>query len=177
MKYRKSNMHPQDILILLKIIALEGREWFHHTLATDIGLSQSEVSQSLNRSLFAGLIDAKRKKVMRMALYEFIVYGIRYVFPEQPGAVVRGMPTSHSASPLKKHFLDVEAYVWPSAKGTVRGQAITPLYPSVLLAAEKDEKLYELLTLVDAIRVGRAREKELAVKELEKILLNNVSKN
>ena len=177
MKYRKSNMHPQDILILLKIVALGDREWFHHTLASDIGLSQSEVSQSLNRSLFAGLIDTKRKKVMRLALYEFIAYGIRYVFPEQPGAMVRGIPTSHSALPLKNHFSDVEVYVWPSANGKVRGQAITPLYPSALFAAEKDEKLYELLALVDAMRVGRAREKELAVKALEKVLLNDTIKN
>jgi hypothetical protein len=34
----------------------------------------------------------------------------------------------------------------------------------------KDEKLHELLALADALRVGRAREKELAVKELKKRL-------
>lgn len=172
MKNFKSNMHPQDILILLKIISLGKREWFHHTLAEDVGISQSEVSQSLNRSRTAGLIDASRKKVMKMGLLEFLLHGIRYVFPQQAGAIVRGFPTSHSAPPLNKFFSDSEAYVWPSAKGKVRGQAITPLYPSVLEAVQKDEKLYELLALVDAMRVGKAREKELAAKELEKIILN-----
>lgn len=110
---------------------------------------------------------------MKLSLFEFIVYGIRYVFPEHPGAMVRGIPTSHSAPPLNKLFSENDAYVWPSAKGTVRGQAINPLYPSVLIATEKDEKLYELLTLIDAVRVGKAREKELATKELEKRILNN----
>jgi len=171
MKYRKYSMHSQDILILLKIIAIGDKEWYHHTLADEIGLSQSEVSQSLNRSLFAGLIDAKRKNVMKLALCEFLKHGIKYVFPEQPGAIVRGMPTSHSASPLNKHFTDSEAYVWPTANGKIRGQAITPLYPSAVFAAEKDQKLYELLTLVDALRVGKAREKEMASNEIEKIML------
>jgi hypothetical protein len=35
------------------------------------------------------------------------------------------------------------------------------------MAAERDKGLYELLTLVDAIREGRAREKNLAIKELK----------
>ena len=39
-------------------------------------------------------------------------------------------------------------------------------------ASLKDKELYELLTLVDAIRVGRIREKEIAKKELEKRILN-----
>jgi hypothetical protein len=30
----------------------------------------------------------------------------------------------------------------------------------------KDRKLYELLALVDAIREGRAREREIAIREL-----------
>jgi hypothetical protein len=37
-------------------------------------------------------------------------------------------------------------------------------------AARSDPKLYELLALVDAIRVGRARERKLAESELEKRL-------
>lgn len=158
------------MVILLKIIALGEQEWFHHTLAHDIGISQSEVSQSLKRSRYAGLIDESRKKVMKMALLDLLEYGIRYVFPQRPGALVRGIATAHSASPLNKVIQSDENYVWPSAKGEIRGQAIIPLYPSVLEAVQKDSQLYELLALVDAIRVGRAREVQLAKKELEKRL-------
>ncbi len=43
-------------------------------------------------------------------------------------------------------------------------------YPSVPEAVLKDEKLYELLAITDAIRVGRTREKELAVEYLKKYL-------
>ncbi|NCB39610.1 MAG: hypothetical protein EOM80_12680 [Erysipelotrichia bacterium] len=49
-------------------------------------------------------------------------------------------------------------------------QAFMPLYKSVPKAAMADPYLYELLALVDAIRGGRAREKNLAVKELQKRL-------
>ncbi|MGK7393296.1 MAG: hypothetical protein ACNS62_01945 [Candidatus Cyclobacteriaceae bacterium M3_2C_046] len=101
---------------------------------------------------------------------EFLQYGLRYVFPVQPGPVVRGIPTAHSAPPLDKQINSSEHYVWPYSKGNIRGQSILPLYPSIPQAALKDEKLYELLALVDTLRVGRAREKELAVDELKKRL-------
>lgn len=78
------------------------------------------------------------------------------------------MPTAHSASPLKELIQSEEQFVWPYGKGKVRGQAIMPLYASAPEAALKDDKLHQLLALVDALRVRRAREKALAVIELKK---------
>jgi len=161
---------PQDILILLKIVSINSDAWNQKPIAEDLGLSQSEVSESVARSKYAGLLDPKGKKVMKLALMEFLQYGIRYAFPQKPGPVVRGIPTSHSASPVKEEIQSTENYVWPYAKGTVRGHSIIPLYLSVPEAVLKDEVLYELLVLVDALRVGRAREKEIAVVELKKRL-------
>lgn len=57
--------------------------------------------------------------------------------------------------------------MWPSNQGDIRGQAIQPLYRTVPAAAKSDGQLYELLALTDAIRVGRAREVALAIKELQ----------
>jgi len=101
---------------------------------------------------------------------EFLLYGIKYVFPQKPGPVVRGIPTSHSASPLKEKIQSSEDYVWPYAQGNIRGHSIIPLFVSAPGAALKDSDLHELLALVDALRVGRAREKEMAVTELKKRL-------
>lgn len=170
MNSKQQILSPHDIVILLKIVSYGNQPWFQKPLAEALGISQSEISKSLNRSKYAGFLAPNGKTVMRMALFEFIQYGIRYVFPVKPGAVVRGVPTSHSAYPLKEEIQSSEAYVWPYGKGVVRGHSILPLYPSVPEAALKDAKLYELLALVDALRVGRAREKELAVKELRKRL-------
>ncbi|WP_233164224.1 hypothetical protein [Snuella sedimenti] len=172
MQQSRNNLKPQDIVILLKIIALGKQSWFHHTIAQELGISQSEVSQSLNRSKYAGLIDTTRKKVNKLAFKEFLMHGIAYAFPQHPGPIVRGMLTAHSAEPLNNIIHANDKYVWPYAKGQERGQAIEPLYNTVVEASLKDKELYELLALVDAIRVGRAREKEIAKKELEKRIQN-----
>lgn len=170
MKTQNQQLKPQDVLLLLKIVSDNSHSWNQKPTAEALGLSQSEVSEAVGRCKYAGLLAPNGKTVMRMALLEFLQFGIRYVFPIKPGAVVRGVPTSHSANPLKEDIQSSEAYVWPYGKGTVRGHSILPLYPSVPEAALKDEKLHELLALVDALRVGRAREKELAIAALKKRL-------
>ncbi|MEO7976565.1 hypothetical protein [Flavobacterium sp.] len=168
----KNNLKPQDVVILLKIIAIENREWHQESLASDLHMSQSEISQSLNRCKYSGLIDSTKKKVNRYAFTEFLMHGIQYVFPQQPGPIVRGIPTAHSAPPLNKYINSVENYVWPYARGTVRGQAIEPLYSTIIEASQKDELFYEYMALVDALRVGRTREKEIAKHELRIRILN-----
>lgn len=168
MKTQNQQLKPQDVLLLLKILSDNNPAWNQKPIAEALGLSQSEISEAVSRCKYSGLLDPKGKVVMKMAMLEFLQYGLRYVFPQKPGPVVRGIPTSHSASPLKELIQSTEDYVWPYGKGTLRGQSIVPLYPSVPEAALKDEKLYELLALVDALRVGRAREKELAITALKK---------
>jgi hypothetical protein len=142
---------PQDIVILLKILAIDNESWQQTPLAQSLKMSQSEISQLLNRSKYAGLLDGSGRKVMRLALMEFLQFGIAYVFPQKPSPVTRGVPTAHSASPLSYEIESNEVYVWPSATGKVRRQSIIPLYPSVVEAAMNDEILYELLALVDAV--------------------------
>ncbi len=82
------------------------------------------------------------------------------------------MPTRYAASPLKEVLVqsDEPPPVWPDPEGQVLGESFSPLYKSVPKAIRKDQKLYELLVLVDAIRGGRAREQEIAVKEIKKRL-------
>jgi len=165
-------MKPQDIVILLKIIATGNDNWQQLPLADNLRMSQSEVSQAIARMRYAGLMQENGKQVMRLALMEFLQHGIVYVFPQRPGAVVRGVPTAHAAFPLNQKITSDEVYVWPSAKGNMRGQAITPLYHTVPHAIEIDEKFYALIALVDALRVGQKREKELALAELKKRILH-----
>jgi len=43
---------------------------------------------------------------------------------------------------------------------------VQPLHPGVPGAAQRDPVLYDLLALVDALRIGRARERALAEKEI-----------
>jgi hypothetical protein len=168
MRQYKYSMKPQDVVVLLKVIAVNNDNWQQIPLAYSLKMSQSEVSQSVARSRFAGLLDDSGKKVMRQALYDFLQYGLAVVFPAKPGAVVRGIPTAHSTAPLNREINSGEDYVWPFAKGNVRGHGITPLYATVPQAALDDEQLYALLALADALRVGKVREKNIAVQELKK---------
>jgi hypothetical protein len=171
---KHTGMRPQDIPILIKILSYIGSgqlTWQMKQIAADLNISASEVSESLNRSYHADLIDKSKKNVSRLALLEFLIHGIRYVFPEKPGAMVRGVKTAHSAPPLNKLIGSNESYVWPDANGKSKGQAIEPLYPSVVEASMNDQFLYQCMALIDVLRVGRARELELAKKHLEQMIL------
>ena len=167
---KHNGMRPQDIVILLKIAAKAGKDWYMKDLSIELGISASEVSESLNRSAMAGLISQNKKQLMKQALLEFLERGLKYVYPVQPGAVVRGMPTAHSAAPLAEEIMSEDLYVWPWAKGNLHGQSIEPLHQSVPEACQKDERLYHMLALVDALRVGRKREQQIAGKHLREMI-------
>jgi hypothetical protein len=163
------SLKPQDVLVVLKLAAHPEADWSYPKLAADLSMSASEVHSSVRRAARSGLLlDNERHTANRKALLEFLVHGIKYVFPAERGVFTRGLPTAHAASPLKEQFApnDEPPPVWPDPEGPVRGQELEPLYRSVPKAARGDQRLYELLALVDAVRGGRARERELAVKEL-----------
>lgn len=164
-------MRPQDIVVLLKIVALQHGNWFNSDIANSLKISPSEVSEVLNRCKIAGLVDSKKRNVNINSFKEFLIYGLKYVFPAEPGAIVKGIPTAHSASPINKYIVEgSDLYVWPYTKGTHRGQSIEPLYKTLPQIAHDDILFYELLTLADTIRVGRAREVKISIEELGKRL-------
>jgi hypothetical protein len=168
---KHNGMRPQDIVVLMKIIAQRSDDWRNIDIANAISLSPSEVSEALNRSKIAGLIDSGRKKVNINSFTEFLIYGLKYVFPVEPGAIVKGIPTAHSASPIKEHIsAGSDNFVWAYAKGSHRGQAIEPLYKTVPKIVQADSLFYELLTIADTFRVGRVREIKIAIDELNKRL-------
>lgn len=167
---KHSGMRPHDVVVLLKIATKEGTSWYMKDLAYELGISASEISESINRSIIAGLIFEDKKRLMKTALLDFLRYGLPYVYPQKPGSLVRGLPTAHSAEPLKKHIQSEEPYVWPYSKGSVRGQAIEPLHMNVPEACLKDQVFYEYMVICDAIRLGKAREKNIALEEFEKRL-------
>lgn len=100
-------------------------------------------------------------------LAEFAVHGAKYAFPAERLPVAVGVATSHSAPAFAGVFAPgSDDWVWPHPNGTARGQGLEPLHPGVPFAAMQDAKLYEMLALFDALRVGRARERNMALKRL-----------
>jgi hypothetical protein len=163
-----NGMRPQDIVVLLKIIALEKIPWQSKDLARSLYLSPSEISLSLQRSAIAGLLSTDKKRVHRLTFLEFLRYGLHVVFPVIPGGIVNGIYTAHSYPEFSKLFSSNEQYVWPDVKGKDRGQSLEPLYKEVTKAVAEDEELYHTLALLDIIRVGRTRELQFALEELKR---------
>jgi hypothetical protein len=166
-----NGMRPQDVVILLKILIMNELKWQYRDLAFHLHLSVSEISESLNRSHIAGLIDESKRKVRRQSLMEFIEHGLHYVFPQLPGRLVAGLPTAHSHPFYAQKIISDMPFVWPEIDGPVRGQAIQPLYKTVPQAIKTDATLYKLLASIDIIRVGNTRELKLALHELHQFVL------
>ena len=171
--YTGSMLRPVDIVVLLKL-SLGSERPPYLQLAHDLHLYPSEVYTSIKRCRASQLVQGPELKdrLNRSALLEFLLHGIRYAFPAKVGALTRGVPTAYAAPPLAQFIAggDDPPPVWPIANGTVRGYSFEPLHKNVPRAALEDAQLYELLALVDAVRDGRARERQLAERELKKRL-------
>jgi hypothetical protein len=176
-------LHPQDVVVVLKLIAKASRRWTYSELSGDLCMSTSQVFNAVARAEKALLLAAvggpdslelsngePRVWLLphRSNIKEFLIHGVKYVFPVERGGSTRGVPTAEGALPLSKYFPQDSHLlpVWPHPMGLHRGISFSPIYKNVPQAALKDEKLHELLSLLDAIREGRAREREIAIREL-----------
>lgn len=162
-------MKPQDLVVLFYLATQPEGPWLltYEALGASTGLSPSEAHKSLRRSQTAGLY-LERRGVVRPALLEFTIHGLRYVFPAVQGPFTRGIPTGLAAPPLAGLLYVPEGggFVWAHEHGAVRGSSIVPLYRTVPDAAPKHPDFYALLALADAVRAGRARERKVAADAL-----------
>lgn len=146
-------------------------------------------SHALGAQEVAAIYRVTRKRVRRSALpdseavadnavrphghnlAEFAVHGAKYAFPAVKLPLVVGVPTSHSAPAFAGVFAPGSTdFVWPHPNGSMRGVGVEPLHPSVPFAAMQDAKLYEMLALFDALRVGKARERGMALERLQALI-------
>jgi hypothetical protein len=164
-------LKPQDLLVLLKQVSQPAAARTYAILGQALLLSPSQVHRSVQRSVAAGLAVSKARgqwQTVRSALLEFALHGVRYAFPATLGAQRRGVPTAFGARPLSAQINSApgEAPVWAHPQGTVKGPSLPPIYRTAPQAALKDPALYQLLALLDALRMGRSRERALAQKLL-----------
>lgn len=158
----------EDIVLLLKLSSQEP-DWTVRTLERETTIPRSVVQRGLKRLWQAGLFDPRRRLVNISQAEEFVIHGLRYVFPGVIGGESRGVPTAWAAQPLSDLVVDAPDElppVWPHARGTVRGLALEPVHASVVEAANRDPVLGEQLALVDALRIGDARMRGLAADQL-----------
>lgn len=145
-------------------------------LEEETGISKSQINLALNRCVDVGLAKKERKsglpRANTQALFNFIVHGLKYVFPAKPGEITRGITTAFAAPVLSSKLMSAGelVMVWPDARGNTQGQSIEPLFTSATYAVRRDPEMYSYLALIDAIRIGRPREANLAIEMLQKRL-------
>jgi hypothetical protein len=143
-------------------------------VANDLGLSPSEVHGAIKRLQRSRLLHGSemKDKPNISALEEFLLHSLKYAFPAERGEVTRGVPTSYAAEPLRSEISPSNDLppVWPWPDGDTRGVGLELLYKSAPRAALRDPVLYEFLALADALRDARARERNLAERDLVKRL-------
>ncbi len=171
---REQNMlKPADIAVLLYLY-LHPRETYAHMAAT-LGVSTSTCHAAVGRLLRSGLVHRTGRddrKVAVAPMLEFLQFGVPYAFPPETVSRARGIPTGIAAYSAARHstVADEVHAVWPSPLGRATGTGVRPLVPGAPNTATLDPALYDLLVLVDALRLGDARERDTARGELRRAM-------
>ena len=167
-------LKPQDIVVLCKLLIEHEKELPYARMAEELGMSASETHAAIRRLQEGRLVTPGGRNVQRQALRDFLKYGIGHVFPARGLEPSRGLPTAWAAPVFDGAFNTNEPPpVWAHPEGTIRGPSVAPLYKSGPDAALKDQRLYDYLALIDAVRLGRARERKFALKKLDALISDN----
>ena len=157
-------LRPMDVGALLAIYLNPGSSF--GALAEGLGVSKSSAHAAIARLLRSGLASRIERRGVRAApgpMRDFLQFGVPYAFPAETVPRARGIPTGFSAPSLRSAGPE-EALplVWPSRLGNSVGVGVHPLVPAAPDISFRDPRLYRLLALVDALRLGDAREREIA---------------
>lgn len=155
-------------------------------LGYSLGISKTEISASLKRCIDSKLLvflDSRGGELLNInsyewtvnlkALFNLIQYAFPYFYPIRQTGLAYGMRTCFSAPILADEILSAgdTLYVWPIESGDTFGIGIEPIYKSVAFAASHDKYIYDCFALIDAIRMGNSRERNVALNLLEHALL------
>jgi DNA-binding MarR family transcriptional regulator len=158
-------LQAADVLVVAKLAASEQPSPSLRRLGEDLGLSKSAVGNAIQKLRDLDLVkeDERGRRVNRVALRDFIEHAVRWIAPAKVGDFALGLPTAHASGVLADKLSgDDDPVVMPLPHGPVRGRAVPPIHPLAPRAAEKDPKLRDLLAIIDAFRIGSARQREVA---------------
>lgn len=168
---KQESLKPVDVAVAL-LLALKGGgpSATYIDMSNTLGVSSSTTHESVDRLQKSGLLRSGTREPNLHALRNFLAHGVRHAFPPTLGRTAKGIPTAHSGPSLSELFESTTPVVWPDIHGSVRGTSLAPLYPNATQLPARAPTLYDVLTLVDAIRMGQARERSAALKALDDAL-------
>jgi len=155
-------LRPFDVAVALRLLLVP--EERYEPLSDALVTSTSAVHRSVARLQHAGLCKPASRTIARPALREFLLHGVRYAFPAVHGPERFGMPTAWVHPAVAALFTDqltMRPLVWSTETGSMRGETLVPLFSGVPAVAARDERMYELLACVDALRAGGTRERRI----------------
>jgi hypothetical protein len=101
------------------------------------------------------------------------IHAVRFIAPAQLGELTRGVPAAWAAKPISTIIHQPKSElppVWPDPLGAVRGQALQPLHPAAVQAGQDAPELAGLLSIIDSLRAGDIRVREVAATALRDTL-------
>jgi DNA-binding transcriptional MocR family regulator len=153
------------VYVLSGLLAHDDGDWSYRSLAERLHVPHSVVQRALERAKEAELYVGERREVHRPNFEEFAIHALRFIAPSRLGALVSGMPAAWAAEPMAGAIHssgDEPPPVWPFAQGRIRGQGVEPLHSAAPEAAGEWPELGELLALLDSLRAGDARIRQVA---------------
>jgi hypothetical protein len=161
-----------DVYVLGGLFAHDGA-WSYRSLAERLHVPHPVVQRALERTKGADLYSADRREVHLPHFEEFALHALRFVAPARLGALTPGVPAAWAAEPMASAIRssgDEPPPVWPYAHGRVRGQAIEPLHSAAPEAMGNWPEFGEVLALLDSLRAGDARVRQVAGDFLSRML-------
>ena len=157
-------LRPSDIVVALQLALTQSAQFKSVAEATLI--SSGECHNAVRRLRLSALLLPEERRPSTDALHEFLIHGAPYAFPPIIGSTAPGIPTAHGSPPFAEIVESADLHVWADADGTARGQSLVPLYPAAPLLPGRNQALYELLAITDALRVGTTRVRNIAAELL-----------
>ena len=159
----------RDIYVLAGAVASQREAPSLRELAAELHVDHTLVHRALGRAAEAGLYSPASRSVILPAFEELVVHAARFIAPAPLGGLVAGVPAAWAAEPVSSRIREAGGDpppVWPSAKGSVRGQTLEPLHPSAPEASAEHREVRELLAVIDSLRAGDLRVRQVATELL-----------
>ena len=166
-------MKPADLLVVLGLLRPDlPPDWSVRSLAAELRLPPAALQRSLVRLGRTPAYDPFQRRVVHSSAEKLLLHAVPFVAPGAVGAPTRGVPTAWAAAPLAQELADNGELppVWPDPFGEVRGLEVAPLHGAAVELARTDPWMYEMLALVDGLRIGDARVRGLAIALLTRRL-------
>lgn len=166
---KQPTLRPSDIVVACQLAITAEAKFLE--IANSTGISAGECHNAVRRLRLARILLAGERRPAGEVLHLFLVDGAPFAFPPVLGPQTIGTPTAQSAQVFRSVLDSPDGFVWPDAAGAARGQSLIPLFPGAPLLSVRNEPLYDLLAIVDALRIGTTRVRALASELLAERLV------